>query len=126
MPHTETVQLMGGSFAHPDEIREFTDGTGRIEIVDLNGNPIGLGTFAPGWRWSENGRSLTGTDSCQAEHVGYVLEGRLAARMDDGAEHVFGPGEVFHIPPGHDSWTDGDVTCRVVDFGGLRGYAHSH
>ena len=48
------AQLVGKRFENPDEVREFTDGKGRVELVDLNGHAIGLGTFEPGWRWSAN------------------------------------------------------------------------
>ncbi|MHB8696103.1 MAG: cupin domain-containing protein [Solirubrobacteraceae bacterium] len=33
------------------------------------------------------------------------------------------PGDVFHMPPGHDAWIVGDELCILLDFGGLRGYA---
>jgi hypothetical protein len=70
--------LIGKRFESPDEIREFTEGKGRVEVVDLNGNAVGRGTFAPGWRWSVNVKPLAGTDSCQVEHIGYVQQGRMA------------------------------------------------
>ena len=60
-------------------------------LVDLNGHAVGLGTFEPGWRWSENVKPISGTDSCQVEHIGYVLQGRMALKMDDGTEREFGP-----------------------------------
>src|SRR3954454_19800830 len=117
------AELMGKKFDSPDEVREFTDGKGRVEMVDLNGHAVGLGTFEPGWRWSENVKPLAGTDSCQVEHIGFVLEGRMALKMDDGTEREFGPGDAFHMPPGHDAWIVGDETCKLLDFGGLKGYA---
>jgi hypothetical protein len=43
-------------------VRQFTDGTGRVELVDLNGHAIGRGTFEPGWRWSQNVKPIAGTD----------------------------------------------------------------
>jgi hypothetical protein len=109
-------------FDSPDEIREFTD-KGRIELVDLGGNAVGRGTFEPGWRWSENVKPLAGTDSCQVEHIGYVLKGCMTLKMDDGTENEFGPGDAFQMPPGHDAWTVGDESCVLLDFGGLKGYA---
>jgi mannose-6-phosphate isomerase-like protein (cupin superfamily) len=115
--------LVGKRFENPDEVREFTDDKGRVALVELNGNAVGLGTFEPGWRWSENVKPIAGTDSCQVEHVGYVLSGRMTVRMDDGSEHEFGPGEAFDMPPGHDAWTVGDEPCVLLDFGGLKGYA---
>ena len=51
---------------------------------------------------------IVGTRSCQVEHVGLVLSGRAAVRMDDGEERVLLPGDVFYVPPGHDSWVVGD------------------
>lgn len=40
-------------------------------------------------------------DHCQCPHWGYVLEGRLIYRYDDGTEDVIGPGEAYYIRPGH-------------------------
>jgi hypothetical protein len=115
--------LVGKRFESPDEVREFTGGTGDVKLVKLNGNTVGLGTFRPGWRWSQNVKPIAGTDSCQVEHIGYVLEGRMALKMDDGSEHEFGPGDAFDMPPGHDAWIVGDDPCVLLDFGGLKGYA---
>jgi hypothetical protein len=84
---------------------------------------VGRSTFSPGWRWSTNVKPLADTDSCQVEHIGYVLQGRMALQMDDGTECEFGSGDVFHMPPGHDAWIVGDETCVLLDFGGLKGYA---
>jgi ethanolamine utilization protein EutQ (cupin superfamily) len=117
------AELASKQFDQPDEVRPFTDETGQIELVNLNGHAIGRGTFAPGWRWSENVKSMAGTDSCQVEHIGYVLEGRMALKMDDGTEREFGPGDAFHMPPGHDAWVVGEQACVLLDFGGLKGYA---
>lgn len=54
-----------------------------MDLVDLNGHAVGLGTFEPGWRWSENVKPLAGTHSCQVDHIGYILQGRIALNMDD-------------------------------------------
>jgi uncharacterized cupin superfamily protein len=37
----------------------------------------------------------------------YFIAGRMAARMDDGQEMEFGPGDILICPPGHDAWTTG-------------------
>ena len=116
--------IKGKGFDSPDEVREFKDGKGKVELVDLNGHAIGRGTFEPGWRWSEHVKPLSGTDSCQVEHIGYVLEGGMTVRMDDGSELHVGPGDTFHMPPGHDAWVE-DERCVLLDFGGLQGYAKS-
>lgn len=93
-------------FEAPDERRPFP--RGHMEVVALGGLSFGLTTFEPGWKWSESLKPLVGTESCRSEHLGYMLSGRLATRMDDGAETEFREGDLVHIPPGHDGWTVGD------------------
>jgi mannose-6-phosphate isomerase-like protein (cupin superfamily) len=115
-------KLEAKAFDSPDEVREFK-ANGRVALVNLDSGPVGKGTFEPGWKWSNDVKPLAGTDSCQVEHVGYVISGRMTVRMDDGAEHEYQPGEAFYMPPGHDAWTVGDEACVLVDFGGLKGYA---
>ncbi|MBV9918585.1 MAG: cupin, partial [Solirubrobacterales bacterium] len=41
------AELIGKRFDSPDEVRKFTDGKGQVDLVDLNGHAIGLGTFEP-------------------------------------------------------------------------------
>jgi quercetin dioxygenase-like cupin family protein len=117
------AELQAKRFEAPDEVRPFKDGKGQVELVELDGSAIGLGTFEAGWRWSEHVRPLSGTDSCQVQHIGYVLRGRMHVVMDDGAELEVGPGDVFNMPPGHDAWIVGEEACVLLDFGGLSGYA---
>jgi mannose-6-phosphate isomerase-like protein (cupin superfamily) len=106
----------------PDERRDFP--RGHLDVLDLTGLNFGVATFDAGWRWSESLRELAGTDSCQTHHNGYVLQGHLRIRMDDGEEADVGPGDVFVIPPGHDAWVLGDEQVMVFDFaGGMTEYA---
>ena len=44
------AELVGKRFENADEVREFTDGKGRVDLVDLKGGGDGLGTFEAGWR----------------------------------------------------------------------------
>src|SRR5512132_3031864 len=90
----------------PAETRTFEKG--RFELYAVGPMRIGRATYDPGWRWSEHVGAASGEALCQVEHVGLVLSGRAAVRMADGTERVMGPGELFHVPPGHDSWVVGD------------------
>jgi hypothetical protein len=69
------AELASKRFETPDEVHKVTDDKGQVEVVDLNGHSVGRGTFEPGWRWSVNVKPLAGTDSCQVEHIGYVVSG---------------------------------------------------
>ncbi len=119
---TTEQKLEVKSSSSPDEVRKFA-ARGQVDISRLSSGDAGLGTFEPGWRWSECVKPLVGTDSCQVRHVGYVLAGRMHIAMDDGSGGDVGPGDFFVMPSGHDAWVLGDEPCRLLDFGGLEGYA---
>jgi Cupin domain len=108
----------------PDEVRPFK-ANGKVDLVKLSSGAVGKGTFEPGWRWSNDVKPIAGTDSCQVQHIGYVVSGRMKVVMDDGSEAEVGPGDAFVMPPGHDAWTVGDEACVLIDFGGLKGYAQA-
>jgi quercetin dioxygenase-like cupin family protein len=118
-----TSRQVRKSFTSPDETRPFNGQKGKFDIVTVGDHTVGRGTFEPGWRWSEHVKPIAGTRSCQAAHTGYVLEGRMAVRMDDGSEMEYGPGAVFHMPAGHDAWVVGDKRCVLIDFTGVANYA---
>jgi quercetin dioxygenase-like cupin family protein len=105
----------------PDETRPIDKGT--VEIVKLDVGTVMRTTFEPGWRWSECVKPVVGGDSCQIDHFGYCISGRMHVQMNDGAEHDVGPGEAIHIPPGHDAWVVGDEPYVGVDFTGGAEYA---
>jgi quercetin dioxygenase-like cupin family protein len=90
----------------PTETRTFEKG--RFETYRVGPMTLGRATYEPGWRWSEHVGPAAGESSCQVEHVGLVLSGRAAVKMDDGSERVMAPGEFFYVPAGHDSWVVGD------------------
>jgi quercetin dioxygenase-like cupin family protein len=94
------------NFDDPAETREFEKG--RFELYRVGPATLGRATYEPGWVWSKHVGAATGERSCQVEHVGLVLSGRAVAAMDDGDEHLMGPGDFFYIPPGHDSWVVGE------------------
>ncbi len=108
-------------FESPAEVREFQKG--RFELVRIGGMTVGRATYESGWKWSEHVGPSTGTESCQVEHVGLVISGRAAVRMDDGTERVMEPGDLFHVPPGHDSWVVGDEPYVSLHFLGADEYA---
>jgi quercetin dioxygenase-like cupin family protein len=93
-------------FDAPTEVRTFEKG--RFEMYEVGPMTLGRATYEPGWRWSEHVGPASGSSSCQVEHVGLVLSGQAAVLMDDGTERVMRAGELFYVPPGHDSWVVGE------------------
>ncbi|MEI7860875.1 MAG: cupin domain-containing protein [Actinomycetes bacterium] len=123
MTHNRMIRR---SFDEPEEVRPFEQGTGRLELVNLEDGPVGRATFAPGWKWSEHVKPIAGTDSCQAAHAGYIISGRLKVVMDNGDAMEFGPGDFMECPAGHDAWTLGYEACVVIDWQGFADYAKRH
>ena len=121
MATDESKKMVARRFDAPDERREFP--LGYMDVVTVGGVTLGLTTFKPGWRWSESLKPIAGTESCEVAHVGYMLSGRLATRMDDGTEMEFRPGDAVWIPPGHDGWTVGDEPAVLLQMLGAEEYA---
>ena len=46
--------LIRKSLDSPEETRPFEDGKGKLELVNLEGVPVGRATFEPGWQWSKH------------------------------------------------------------------------
>ena len=111
-------------FEQPDEIREF--GLGKFELVRIGGMTIGRATYQPGWKWSVHVGAPLGQASCHVEHVGTVLSGCATAAMDDGRVIEMRSGDIFYIPPGHDSWVVGDEPYVSLHFLGADNYAAGH
>ena len=108
-------------FEHPDEVREFDKG--RFELVRLGGMTIGRATYQPGWKWSADVGAAAGLSSCHVEHVGMVVSGCATAAMADGSVIEMKAGDVFYIPPDHDSWVVGDEPYVSLHFMGSEDYA---
>ena len=108
-------------FDAPDEVRVFPKG--RFELVTLGGMTIGRASYEPGWRWSADVGAETGDALCEVEHVGMVVSGCAAVGMADGMVHEMRAGDLFYVPPGHDSWVVGDEPYVSLHFMGAGDYA---
>jgi quercetin dioxygenase-like cupin family protein len=107
----------------PTEVRTFHKG--RFEVYAVGPATIGRATYEPGWRWSKHVGPATGEELCQVEHVGLVISGQAAVKMEDGTEKVMSEGEFFYVPPGHDSWVVGDEPYVSLHIVGSEDYASS-
>ncbi len=113
--------LMSKRFDEPDDVINVSNCTGQI--VTLGEVFVGRYVYEPGWIWSLHVKPVVGTPDCRHHHQGVVLSGRMQIDMSDGARRIFGPGDVFNIPPGHDAFVVGDEACVMIMFTGVRGWA---
>jgi class 3 adenylate cyclase len=112
------AEVLRKSFDRPDEVHELPGIT--TEIVELGDLTVGRLVNQPGWRWSTHVRPTVGGEWCQARHVGFIIAGRLGIDFPDGSSVVFGPGDVFEVPPGHDGYTVGDEPVVQIEWTGIR------
>jgi class 3 adenylate cyclase len=115
------ADVLRKSVDEPDEVVEFPNV--RTDIVHLGDLTVGRFVNQPGWRWSESVRPTVGGEWCQIRHVGFIISGQLGIDFVDGSSVVFGPGDVFEVPPGHDGYTVGDVPVVQIEWSGLRHWA---
>ncbi|HEX6283056.1 MAG TPA: cupin domain-containing protein [Nitrososphaera sp.] len=93
---------------------------GKVEVVTIGKLKITKFTFEPGWTWEKSEKPLAKTDSCQLTHNGYIISGRLRARMiDSGKEEEYGPGDAFYILPGHDGYVVGNEPVVGLDISSI-------
>ena len=101
-----------------------TPNNARVETVNIGGHRVMKLTVQPGWKWSEDIKPMVGTDSCQAKHLGVIVEGTITCRHDDGAEKTYSAGDAYAIDRGHDAWVVGDTKAVAYEFHGMWGEQH--
>ena len=99
-----------------DEIAE--PNNARVETVKVGGQKVMKLTIQPGWKWSNDIKPIVGTESCQATHLGVVVQGKITCRHDDGTEISYGEGDAYSIKPGHDAWVVGNTPAIAYEFHG--------
>ena len=61
----------------------------RKEAVSVLGQRVVKLTLASDWKWSSDIAPVVGTTSCQAAHVGVIVEGTIHGVCDDGSEATY-------------------------------------
>jgi hypothetical protein len=53
-------------------------------------------------------------NSCHCPHWGYIVDGELLIKYDNGSEESLTTGDVFYMPPGHIGIVKKDL--KIIDF----------
>ena len=53
-------------------------------------------------------------NSCHCPHWGYIVEGELLLKYDNGSQEKLTTGDVFYLPPGHTAIVEKDL--KIIDF----------
>jgi mannose-6-phosphate isomerase-like protein (cupin superfamily) len=100
------------------EVKKFPNG--QIELVNIAGGTVGRFSMQKGWKWSNDIKPFVKTEWCEAQHLQYVMSGRMHVRMKDGTEFEVGPGDVASVSPGHDAWVASEDPLVGIEFVGAR------
>lgn len=107
------------SFTNADEAKDLPKA--RLEAVKVLGQRVIKITLAPDWKWSKDIKPIVGTSSCQATHVGIIVEGSIYCVCDDGSAATYTAGDAYAISPNHDAWCVGGKGATVYEFSGAWG-----
>ncbi len=107
-------KLAKKDFDSADEVMHPTEKM-TVETIEINGKKFRRVTTLSGWRWSVDLKPLIKTDSCQDDHLIYMLSGKMGVRMDSGQELEYDSGDLAAIPPGHDGWVIGSEPATWID-----------
>jgi len=103
------------NFDSPDET--MTPEKMKVDNVDLgNGVKAARMTTQPGWKWSECIKPMVGTETCQKNHVGVCVKGKLMVTHEDGSSIEVGAGDAYTFAPGHDAWVLGEEEFVGYEF----------
>ena len=102
------------SFDNPDGVKA-PDKT-NAAVVNFGTVAASRVILQPGWKWSECIKPVVGTESCEAGHVGMILQGTLKIVHDDGSEMTISAGDAYSCAPGHDAWVVGDEEVIGYEF----------
>ena len=108
-------------FAASDETREFEKG--RFELVLLGGLTIGRAAYAPGWKWSTHVGPLLARAGVKSSTSALWSQVVVKSQWMMAREVELGPGDLFHIKAGHDTWVVGDQPYVSLHFLGADSYA---
>jgi hypothetical protein len=91
------------------------EGPGTIMrgLPGLGGMTVAFNEIPAGTDFSPLLKGLK-NDSCQCPHWGYIVEGELLLKYDNGTEETLVTGDVFYMPPGHTGIVK--KNCKLLDF----------
>ena len=96
-------------------------GTAHADVGGITVDEVPAGSarvkrlvYPPGWRWSTDMRTVSGTERCMHAHVGYLAAGSIEVAYADGCTERFDAPAFVVIEPGHDGWVAGDETAVLV------------
>jgi len=88
----------------------------QVDVLPAGNGRVKRAIYPPGFRWTERMREVVGTELCMHAHVGFLAQGAIAGRYEDGCEFAYTAPAVVVLVPGHDAWVEGDEAAVLIQF----------
>jgi len=90
---------------------------GLLDVIEFpNRITMMRATLQPGFRWSRDiGIPTLHKEYCDHEHMGFLLQGILGVKLENGDDYTINAGEAFHIKPQHDVYVQGSEPVLFFD-----------
>jgi hypothetical protein len=102
------------NFDNPDESMQPAEKI-LVDVITINGLKFQRVTAQPGWKWSIDLKPVFKINSCQVDHLLYMLAGKMGVRMYEGQELEYDAGDFAAIPAGHDGWGVGNEATIWIE-----------
>ena len=89
-------------------VRMEAPGTKLRNLKGFGGMTVALNDVPAGTDFAPLFQGLT-NNSCQCPHWGFMIDGELLIRYEDGTEETLTTNDVFYLPPGHTALVKKDM-----------------
>ena len=88
----------------------------RLDVGRAGAARVKRMIYPPGFHWSKDMKSVTGTDYCMHAHVGFLARGEIHIEYADGCVIEHKAPQIVAIEPGHDGWVVGKEPVVMIEF----------
>jgi len=93
-----------------------TVGGVKMDVVRAGTARVKRVVYPAGFRWSDDMKSMVGTNLCMHAHVGFLARGEIHIEYADGCVEKYKAPQVVVIAPGHDGWVVGRRPAVLIEF----------
>jgi hypothetical protein len=72
--------------------------------------------YPQGFNWRADLQETIGSTLCEHAHVGFLAQGEMHVRFENGDIEIFKAPQFVAVQPGHEGWVVGDKPAVLVEF----------
>ena len=71
--------------------------------------------YPPGFNWRAHLQTTIGTSLCEHAHVGFLAQGEMHVRFENGDVEIFKAPQFVAVQPRHEGWVVGDEPAVLIE-----------